>query len=75
METPSQQSIALDFSQLGKIHITTGIKSLRVYYAATATQVERMQATKFIRDLTIVNRIVGFIRGQQILNFYFFFLH
>ena len=41
-----------------------GIKSLRVDYATTATQVERMQAQKLIRDLTILNRIAEFIRDQ-----------
>lgn len=53
-----------NFPQLGKIQITTGIKSLRVDYATTATQVERMQAQKLIRYLTILNRIVEFIRDQ-----------
>lgn len=33
-------------------------------FVATAIQVERMQAKEFIKDLTILNRIVEFIRDQ-----------
>ena len=46
------------------MQITTGKESLSVHYTATATQVERMQAKKLIRDLTILNRIMAFTRDQ-----------
>jgi len=44
--------------------MTVEIESLNSRFAATAIQVERMQAKKLIRDLTILNRIVEFIRDQ-----------
>lgn len=54
-----------NFSQLWKGQMRVGIESLRVDYAATATQVERMQAKKLFSYLTMLNRTENLLESNK----------